>query len=164
MRLGSRHNRKVSRGAWLTLLAWAVVLTPVGARAAAGIDLPVPIAVIYPGDVISGGQLTSKAYRKAYARRIGAVSDHSLLVGKVARRTLLPGKPIMAGSVRPAYQIERAKPVKVIYRQEGVTIIAIATALASGTTGQLIKVRNLDSGLTIAGEVQADGSVLVRGQ
>jgi flagella basal body P-ring formation protein FlgA len=41
------------------------------------------------------------------------------------------------------------------------TIMTFALALEAGAVGDVIKVRNTDSGLTISGTVQPDGSVSV---
>ncbi len=148
-------------------MALAGVVLMLGAAipaAAGGTKVPVPVQVIYPGHAISAGDLRMKAFRTSYVLRRGPVREAATLTGKVARRTLLPGKPIMANAVRAAYQVEKGRPVRVVFAAGGLTITALATALASGSTGDLIQLRNIDSGRKLAGIVQADGSVLIGGQ
>ena len=51
--------------------------------------------------------------------------------------------------------------VKLVYHDGGLSIITSALALEAGAVGDTIKVRNSDSGLTISGTIQPDGSVSV---
>jgi flagella basal body P-ring formation protein FlgA len=53
--------------------------------------------------------------------------------------------------------------VRLVYVDGGLTIVAAGSALQDGAIGDLIRVRNSDSGLTVSGAVQADGSVRVSG-
>ncbi len=53
--------------------------------------------------------------------------------------------------------------VRVVFEQDGLVIETYAAALQAGGVGEVISVRNLDSGLTISGTIQADGSVRVGG-
>jgi flagella basal body P-ring formation protein FlgA len=53
--------------------------------------------------------------------------------------------------------------VKLVYTDGGLSIVTSALALEAGGIGDTIKVRNSDSGLTISGVIQPDGSVSVGG-
>jgi len=48
-----------------------------------------------------------------------------------------------------------------VFQQSGVSITAFGAALQAGAAGDLVRVRNADSGLTVSGVVQPDGSVRV---
>ena len=85
------------------------------------------------------------------------------LVGKMARRTLLPGWAILPNSVNNPRAVVNGAEVRLVYVDGGLTIIASASALQDGAIGDTIKVRNVDSGLTVSGVIQADGSVRVSG-
>jgi flagella basal body P-ring formation protein FlgA len=149
----------------LRVIAGALVVAAGACGAeAAGVKLPVPVSVVYPGEVVLQERLVFKAFRKSYAVRVGALRRVEAVAGKVARRTLLPGKAILPGALREAYQVERGKQVRLVYRSDALMITGLAMALASGSTGDVIQVRNVDSGLTVAGVVQADGSVEVAGK
>jgi len=50
-----------------------------------------------------------------------------------------------------------------IFEQDGLVIETYAAALQAGSAGDVISVRNIDSGMTISGTVQTDGSVRVGG-
>jgi flagella basal body P-ring formation protein FlgA len=85
------------------------------------------------------------------------------LVGKMARRTLLPGRPVLAAAVNNARAVTNGAEVRLVYIDDGLTIVASASALQDGAVGDMIKVRNVDSGLTVSGTIQPDGSVRVSG-
>ena len=51
--------------------------------------------------------------------------------------------------------------VRVVFTEGGLTITTYASALQSGSTGDTIPVRNLESGLTISGTIERDGSISV---
>ena len=53
--------------------------------------------------------------------------------------------------------------VKLVYVEGGLLIFTTGAALQDGATGDFVKVRNSDSGVTVSGAVQPDGSVRVSG-
>jgi len=121
--------------------------------------LPVPVAVIYPGEVIRESMLVERAFGAGAG---GSVAEtKSALVGKVARRTLLPDQPIPPIAVDAPKVVSINAPVKIVFDEGGMVIIAYGSALQPGAVGDLIRVRNQDSGLVVTGRVQADGSIRV---
>ncbi|MGI9465405.1 MAG: flagellar basal body P-ring formation chaperone FlgA, partial [Aestuariivirgaceae bacterium] len=98
----------------------------------------------------------------AYVKRKPVARTPEQVVGKVARRTLLRGKPISLNALRDPYLVVKGHPVRVVYATAGITIVTYATSLKSGGEGEMIRVRNVDSGKIISGIVQTDGSLLVR--
>jgi flagella basal body P-ring formation protein FlgA len=146
------------------LLLIALVAASVAAPAcAAPRGLPVPALVIYPGDKISDAMLADAETAAQDAAPPNVIWNRADLVGKVARRTLLPGRPIPAIAVEEARAVSIGAQVQLVYDQDGVSIITFAQALQNGYVGQYVQVRNLDSGVVVSGAVQADGSVRVNG-
>jgi flagella basal body P-ring formation protein FlgA len=144
----------------LALVAWLGV----GAQAALAAGertLPVPTVTIYPGDTIQDGALIDRAFSLAYLGRLPVIDGRSMIVGKVARRTLLPGHPIPVNAVEDAAVINRGVPVQMVFQHGGLTITATAAPLQSGGVGDVIRVRNVDSGVVVVGVVQADGTIRV---
>jgi flagella basal body P-ring formation protein FlgA len=93
---------------------------------------------------------------------VGSVIDNrAALVGKVARRTLLPGKAIPVIGVADPKVVLNGSQVRVVFEEGGLTISTYATALQAGGVGDVIKLRNPESGLILSGMVQADGSVRI---
>ena len=50
-----------------------------------------------------------------------------------------------------------------VYIDGGLQIVTTGAALQDGAVGDFIKLRNVDSGVTVIRPVQADGTVLVSG-
>lgn len=150
------RNAAARRAVLATLLAVATA-EPVHA---AGTTLPVPSAAIYPGDKITDKQLTDKAFSSVNTQ-IAVALGRQELIGKVARRTLLPGRPIPMAAVRDAELVVVGQPVTASFAHEGLTILGRAMPLQSGKAGDVIALRNLDSGLTFKGLVEADGTIRV---
>jgi flagella basal body P-ring formation protein FlgA len=125
--------------------------------------IPTPSQVIYPGDIIREGLLTDVSVYDVPAVDGSLVESRADLVGKVAKRTLLPGRAIVALAVENPRAVANGAQVTLIYRDGGLSIVTTALALEAGGVGDMIKVRNPDSGLTISGTILPDGSVSVSG-
>ncbi len=144
------------------LLAALLVLAaslPVAAQMVS--TLPVPGVTIYPGDPITEEMLTDRRFRLTRASLEAVVAGRELLVGKVARRTLLPGQPITINAIESPKLVRRGVPVRLVFTEGGLTIITYAEPMQSGSAGEVIRVRNTESGTVIVGVVQADGSIVV---
>lgn len=151
--------------AWANLIAACglTLLSTLSAQAGEGDDiaLPVPTVTIYPGDVIEDEKITDRLFIARTVARGSVIESRNAVVGKVARRTLLPGKPIPANAMRDAYAIAQGKPALLVFQSGGLTITSTAIALQNGSIGDFISARNADSGIVIKGTVQADGTIRV---
>jgi flagella basal body P-ring formation protein FlgA len=123
--------------------------------------LPTPLAVIYPGDMIRDGMIGERVFGPRTAAEGAVVESKEALLGKVARRTLLPDRPIPVHAVDAPKVVAVNAAVKIVFEEGGMVIIAYGAALQAGGVGDLIRVRNQDSGLVVNGRVQADGSIRV---
>ncbi len=141
-----------------------VLVVALAARAsAASRGLPVPAQVIYPGDRISDAMLVDSEDPAPGAPPPNVLWERADIVGKVARRTLLPGRPIPSIAVEEPRAVSTGTQVTLVYQQDGLSIATTAQALQNGYVGQVVQVRNLDSGLVVSGAVQPDGSISVNG-
>lgn len=127
-------------------------------------DLPVPRITVYPGDIVRDEHVTEQRFARTAMPRIAVYETRDAIVGKVARRTLLPGQPIPVNAVREPDTVSQGKPVLIVFQSGGLTITTQAVPLQSGGIGDIVSVRNADSGTTVKGIVQADGSVRVVAQ
>ena len=141
--------------------AAAALLAFWAAPAAAAQFVPVPAVVIYPGDIIRDGMLTEMQMPDDFAGRSAAVLDRGALVNKTSRRTLLPNLPIPRNAVGEPKVVSLNAMVRIIYSEDGLTISTYGSALQAGAVGDVIPVRNLESGLTVAGTIGGDGAVHV---
>ena len=146
------------------LLALAAVMGVASVSAPAmanGEALPVPRIAIYPGDEITPEHLTERVFRAGVSSQMALVARRDVLIGKVARRTLLPGQPVPINSVREPHTVTQGKAALIVYQAAGLTITGLGVALQSAGVGDIVSLRNSDSGTIIRGTVQADGSVRV---
>ena len=117
--------------------------------------------VVYPGQEVSAGDLkvvpvmNHNRDLRTVATRIEQVD------GKLTRLTLLPGHYIPLNAIRDAYTVEQGAAVRVLFSGNGLVITATAVTLEPGSAGDVIKVRNTDSGRVFSGIVMADGTIRV---
>ncbi len=124
--------------------------------------VPTPKAVIYPGDIILDEMLVDVPN----VARDGSgpfVDSRSLIVGKAARLTLLPGHAIPFSGVSNRKLVSNGAEVKLVFSEGDLVIMTTGAALQDGSIGDIVRVRNDDSGVTVSGAVQPDGSVRVSG-
>jgi flagella basal body P-ring formation protein FlgA len=148
----------------IAALALAASLVCAPLRAAQMEWLPVAAITIYPGDVITEGMLTEGKFPEGTSlNRPVAVSSEEI-IGKVARRTLLPGRLIPHNTVAIPDLVARGTIVPAVYQDGPLLITASVMTLESGPLGAMIQVRNIESGKIIVGLVQADGTIRVGGR
>lgn len=163
-RRGTLRYRSMIATALLVAGSIARSLGPHAAHAEETLMLPVPKLTIYPGDTIGDDWLVDHEFSPDFvAARPPLASSRAVLVGKVARRTLLPGAPVPASAVGDRKLVAHGAKVRMVYEDGGLSITTYGTALQAGSEGAVIQVRNLDTGVTISGTVQGDGSVRVSG-
>ncbi|MFG1421501.1 flagellar basal body P-ring formation chaperone FlgA [Roseixanthobacter liquoris] len=125
------------------------------------IPVPVPAVTIFPGDVITAGMLTERMMPQSAVARSGTMAGTPSLIGKAARRLLVAGQPIPLNSVSEVPLVTKGAATRVRLEEGGLSISGYATALESGVAGAVVRLKNMDSGQTILGVVQTDGSVRV---
>jgi len=152
----SKLSRTIVRAA-----AAAAVMAALPGAAMATDTAVIPKRVIYPGETIDAGSLSEVPVRNParITTEIAYLAED--IDGKVAKRTLLPGRFIPLSSVREAYVVEAGAPVEVNFAQNGLQITTMAIPLQPGSIGDMIRVRNADSGAVFSGIVMADGTVRV---
>ncbi len=145
---------------WLAALvaAWVCAHSVLPASAQE-LELPVPKAIVYPGDAISEEALVQRAFIAHTVTRPSVFEAREAVVGKVARRTLLPGQPIPVSAVRDPYLVTQGKTALVVFEHGGLVISMQALVLQNGGVGDVVTLRNIDSGTVIKGTVASDGSV-----
>lgn len=120
----------------------------------------IPKQIIYPGEEISAGvveevDVTNPKLAGEYARTVGEVT------GMISTRTLLPGRTILLSALRAPYAVKRGSAVRLAFSMGNMTISAAGTPLQDASIGDVIRVRNTDTGVIVNGTVMADGTVQV---
>jgi flagella basal body P-ring formation protein FlgA len=141
-------------------LALVLTLAAGGQARAEEAVVPVPRVTIYPGDMITNELIVDKPFPGSEDAAV-AYLGREHLVGKVSRQTLLPGQPIPPNAVREPYLIKQGQAALVVFQSGSLMISTSAVPLQAGSIGETISLRNADSGTTIRGTVQADGTVRV---
>ena len=146
-----------------TLLAIGAV-SAVAQATEGGRTVFVPRAVIYPGDVITTEALVERKLL-VNPNNPPVFGEHSEeLLGKVARRTLLPGELIPGSAVRTQDLIKQGKTYKLTYESPFVSIVGVGVPLQSGSAGEIVNVRNPDTGIIIKARIRADQTLVVDDQ
>ena len=156
----ARNGPAIAGLAAPTMLVLAALYGPALAQETAA---PTPTAVIYPGDVVRDDMIADSPQGGVRDGAGPFVEDRALVVGKVARLTLLPGHAIPYAGVSNRKLVANGAEVKLVYSEGGLVIMTTGAALQDGAIGDVVRVRNSDSGVTVSGAVQADGSVKVGG-
>ncbi len=133
----------------------------VAASQPAGEVVLIPNRVIYPGETIALGALKEVTLVPGKKKPDAVATRVEELDGKIARRTLLPGHYIPVNAIRAPWVVEQGAPVQVIFAAGALTISAAAVTLEPGSAGDLVKVRNIDSGKIFSGTVMADGTIRI---
>jgi flagella basal body P-ring formation protein FlgA len=152
-----------AHGALLSLAALAISLCAVHVPAEAGDvhHVLVPRHVIYPGDVITADALVQReVLRSADSGPVFGENPNDV-VGKISRRTLLRGELIPNSAVREKDLIIQGRPYKLIYNSEFVSVVGTGIPLQSASAGEMVSVRNPDTGLVIKARVQPDQTLVV---
>ncbi len=132
-----------------------------GAPPAFAEDVLIPARVIYPGETIGLAALKQVTLAPGRHKPEAVATEAGELEGKIAKRTLLPGRYIPASAVRDAWLVEQGASVQVYFVAGQLTISATAVTLQPGSAGDLVKVRNIDSGKIFSGTVMADGTIRI---
>jgi flagella basal body P-ring formation protein FlgA len=151
--------KRVLDKAALAVAALALLAGAVAARAQEVVLIP--NRVIYPGETIDLAALKEVTLKPGKVIPPAVAFRAPELDGKVAKRTLLPGRYVPVTAVREAWLVEQGASVQVVFVSGALTISATAVTLQSGAAGDFVKVRNVDSGKVFSGTVMADGSIRV---
>lgn len=153
--------QRVSRA---KLIVHAVVALLAASRCATAVasdamELPVPKVAIYPGDAITQESLSVKAFNAQWAAKMPIYKKTEDVAGRVARRTLMPGQPIPLNATKVIEAVSQGKTYRIVFRESGLVISSTAVALSSGAVGDLVSLRNPDSGIVVRGVVHEDGTI-----
>lgn len=107
-------------------------------------------SIIEPGDLVAGTTPFP-----------GALVDPAEGIGREARVTLYAGRPVQAADLVAPALVDRNQTIPLIYSSGPLTILAEGRALSRGGEGEVIRVMNLESRMTVTGRVAADGAVHV---
>ncbi|UWR22369.1 flagellar basal body P-ring formation chaperone FlgA [Sulfitobacter sp. S190] len=132
-------------------LAWLACTIPALA------DTVVPSRTIRPNTLIT--EMDVKFAKGDLPNGFSRLSD---VIGQEARVALYPGRPIYLDDIGPPALVDRNQLVLLRFTGQGLVISAEGRALERGAAGDMIRAMNLTSRATLFGQVQPDGSLIVR--
>ena len=91
----------------------------------------------------------------------GGTDDPLLLIGMEARTALYAGRPVLPADVGFPAVVDRNEIIPIIYDTGGLTISTEGRALGRGGVGEIIRVMNLTSRVTVTAQIGADGAAYV---
>jgi len=91
----------------------------------------------------------------------GALAAVEAAIGREARVTLYPGRPVMPDQIGEPAVVERNQTVRMSYVLGPLVITTEGRALDRAGPGEPVRVMNLSSRQIVSGRVQPDGSIEV---
>jgi len=91
----------------------------------------------------------------------GTVADIAEAVGKEAKVTLYPGRPIQTTQIGPPALVDRNQLVRMVYVSGPLSIATEGRVLDRAGIGESVRVMNLTSRQTVSGVVAPDGTIEV---
>ena len=133
-----------------------LTLALVAAGGSALAETIVPVRAIRSGSIINSEDVTSIKQNVTGGFEIAAA-----VIGKEARVTLYPGRPIKRGMIGPPAVLERNQIVQMVFRTGRLSITAEGRALDRAGVGDLVRVMNMGSRQTVTGRVLENGTIEV---
>lgn len=120
----------------------------------------VPTRIIYPGEQLTGDHVEAVDVTNPNIAG-GYASDLSQIEGLISKQTLLPGRTIPLAALRVPAMVERGSNVRLVFTVGNLILSASGSPLTDGSLGDVVRVRNLDSGVIVSGTVMKDGTIQV---
>ncbi|WP_428826953.1 flagellar basal body P-ring formation chaperone FlgA [Azonexus sp. IMCC34842] len=111
------------------------------------------------GQTLQAGDLTTLS-GDISSLPTGVVTDPELAIGKTLRNSLGAGQALRSDQLQAPLVVRQGMSVRLISRGSGFAVSAEGKAVNNAAEGQMVQVR-MNSGQTLSGVAQADGSVEV---
>lgn len=128
------------------------------------LPIPVPKHIIYAGQQINPGLLRDRYVPQKYLNRVSVVTSHSEIVGKVAKVTLTPNRPIPSNAITEPHVVNVNVRTVLKFNRGALSITAEVLPLNAAREGETVRARNLQTGVIVFGIAQRDGTLLAGGQ
>lgn len=125
-------------------------------------EVPVASRLIKIGEVIVSSDIYTNRVRASSVRSYYA-SSSSEVIGMQARKNLLPGSMIRVADIARQPVIKQHDPVNLVYLSGNIELKTTGIAMGAGGIGDMIKVRNEDTGAVLLGQIINKNTVQVGG-
>lgn len=161
----------MARGSRIGTMIGRIVAVAISASVATGTVAAVaqePVAVpgitIYPGDTIADAALVDRHVRISDAQLEAYKTRRADLAGRIARRTLLAGQLVPVDAIREPFAVKQGQVVPITYTSGALSIVGLGSPLKSGAIGDVVGVRNVETGIVVTGRIMPDGTIAVDGR
>ncbi len=124
------------------------------------VDVPVLIRQVNRGDVINARDITWTKMREDAIRR-DVVTDSSQLLGMTPRQLVRGGQMISTSDLQKPIAVARGALVTMVLRHGAMSLSAQGHAVEQGSVGDIIRVTNSHSNLTVEGKIEGTNMVSV---
>jgi flagella basal body P-ring formation protein FlgA len=124
----------------------------------------VPRYVIYPGDEITADALVQKRVLRPEGSAPVFGENPADLIGKISRRTLLRGQLIPNSALREKNLVIQGHRYRLVYKSKYVSISGTGIPMQSASAGEMVGVRNPDTGIIVKAIVMPDKTLAVDAQ
>lgn len=134
---------------------------PVSGRAHTVVDLPVLRSRLRPDQVVRADDVEIRSFR---IERVPAhaLTDAASFVGLSPKRSLTPGRPVLADDLGPPTIITRGALVTMQIVNPHLRLMATGRAQDPGALGDVIRVQNIQSRLVVEAVVTGPGHVAIQ--
>jgi flagella basal body P-ring formation protein FlgA len=122
--------------------------------------VPVLLRRIDQGETIAAADIAWRRVRVSEIRN-GTVTGMNEIVGMNARRPLYIDKPVRRADLRIPILISKGSSVKMIYRSQGLVMVAIGRAVEDGAAGQEMRIMNLKSRTIVIAKATGPDTVTI---
>lgn len=129
-------------------------------RVHAMIQAPVLARTINRGEVITASDLTWQRVREEGLRR-DIITDADQIIGLTPRQSLRGGQMVSANSLQKPVAVKRGALVIVVLKSGAMSLSARGKALEQGSVGDVVRVQNLNTNMTIEAVIEGPNLVSV---
>jgi flagella basal body P-ring formation protein FlgA len=147
---------------WLCVVVSSAIASVV--FASEKLPIPVPKHIIYAGQQINPGLLRDRYVPHKYLNRVSVIMNRSEIVGKVAKVTLTPNRPIPSNAITEPHVVNVNVRTVLKFNRGALSITAEVLPLNAAREGETVRARNLQTGVIVFGTAQRDGTLLAGGQ
>jgi flagella basal body P-ring formation protein FlgA len=124
----------------------------------------VPRHVIYPGDEITSDALVQRRVLRPEGSAPVFGENPADIIGKISRRTLLRGQLIPNSALREKNLVIQGHRYRLVYKSDYVSITGTGIPMQSASAGEMVGVRNPDTGIIVKAIVMPDKTLAVDAQ
>ena len=123
------------------------------------VAIPVPKNVVYAGQIIDQRLLRDRSVPVDYLGRVSVFTTAADVVGKIAKTTLMPNRPIPTNYLDEPNVVEVNRKAIMRFEVGQLRITAEVIPLNAAKTGEPVRARNINTGIVVHGVANADGSI-----